>query len=327
MAMIEIVAKLNRILDGLMGCSLEFQPASDLSLDNWNESELLPFLENSRSEALQYIESVNGSQVAFPVNLQGRFAGLAVVNGWKDSKPRELLLLAELMTMMIEYSLSKEDRNERLRLIEERIQLMDESSNVIPLRPSQFSRVLQLTEPEIRPIRSKSPLTSMPLLIETKPGFPLHRIALEVHNQSGRWAFVSAEDLPPDIFDSRKNLEQLGSVTLFIRDLSILTTNQQLKLAEYLAIKPSADMPHVIAGVNSPIQELENKRAVLQALLGLFCKSTLQWTEKSTEEITSDLVNASLRHILEQTRESHQVGSHIVPFHIQYFDPDHSTVH
>jgi hypothetical protein len=326
MAMTDLMTRINRIFDGLVGCQLEFQPASALNTAEWKPHDL-EILRKNRATLPRFVESSEQNTIGFPINLHGAFAGLAVVRGWKDTRPRRLLQLAELFTLVLEAGFQQEERRDRLRLIEERLSVFDETSNVIPLRPARFGRVLQLIDTNQLTPAQPSPLTTLPLLIETSSGFPLNRVAIEIHNMSGRWAFIDAKDLPKDIFDSRENLEQLGAMTIFIKDITQLSESQQKKLAEYLSIKPNGDTPHVIAGAYEPVAELAASGRVLEQLLDLFCVSNLQWTDKTPEQVTVELINASLRHLLEQTRETHQHGEHFIPFHIQYLDPDQTTVH
>jgi hypothetical protein len=338
MARFDLLPKMNRILDGLMGCRLEFQPVDELDSDQWKSGDLKILRESrcGQPDWPRFLEGDSGRAFGFPINLKGNFAGLAVVKGWKGDRAQQLLLLAELLTLVLEQAAQQEDRRDRLRLIEERLLLIEEHSNVIPLRPARFGRVLQLTqdqvtrhqEMEIQEPKRQSPLTSMPILIETKAGFPLHRLAVEIHQMSDRWALVGLEDLPPEVLDSRERLKELGSITLFIRDLAQLTPEQQIKLAEYLSTKPADDMPHVIAGLSTQEAEDENQPPrVMPHLMSLFCVSNLQWTEKTPEQVTSEFVSASLQHLLDRTRESVTHGEHFIPFHIQHLDSENPTVH
>ena len=322
-----VISKLNRILDGLMGVklSLQFQAVDELSNDQWKDGDL-QLLQERPDHSPQYIEDGTGRTYGFPVNLQGKFAGLAVIQGWNGASPRQLVLLAELITSLLERGLRDEEKRERLRVIEERLILMsNSSSNVIPLRPARFGKVLQLTDNELPQAPRKelrTPLTTMPILIETAKNFPLHRIAVEIHQLSNRWALVNLSDLPSEILESRESLKELGGISLFIKDLSALTIAQQLKLTEYLATKPSSDMPHVIAGMT--VLDEGEERVILPQLLDQFCLSQLQWTDKTPEEITKNFIHASLEHLYEVSREHMKQGEYFMPFHIQHLDPDHN---
>jgi hypothetical protein len=328
MATTETLAKLNRILDGLMGVKLglQFQSIDELSIDQWKSGDLKILKEKSEL-APQYILDGTGTTLGFPVNLQGNFAGLAVVNNWDGARPRQLMLLAELVTSLLERGLSESDRREKLRTLEERMLLeTNKPKNVIALRPARFGKVLELTEPDLlsEPLKP-SPLTSRPLLIETKADFPLHRIAVEIHQMSERWALVNLSDLPADILDSREGLQELGAVSLFIKNLESLSIEQQIKLAEYLATKPGTDMPHIIAGITELEEGVESK--ILPHLLDQFCHSQLNFTDRSPEEITRTFIAASLELMLETSRENLKAGQFYMPFHIRHLDPNHPTMH
>jgi hypothetical protein len=142
MATTETLVKLNRILDGLMGVKLglQFQAADELSIDQWKSGDLQILKEKSEL-APQYIQDGTGTTLGFPINLQGNFAGLAVVNNWNGARPKQLMLLAELVTSMLERGLAEEDRREKLKTLEERMLLeTDKPKNVIALRPANGTR-------------------------------------------------------------------------------------------------------------------------------------------------------------------------------------------
>ncbi|MES2962384.1 MAG: hypothetical protein V4760_00745 [Bdellovibrionota bacterium] len=329
MAMNETIVRMNRIFENVLGCTLEFQAAEELSLGLWSSGDLADCRSN-RPGLPQYVESLQADSFGFPVNHENQFAGFVVVHGMKEARPKKLIIMAELVSMVLEYGLKQEDRRERLRLIEERLFLMDEStksnSNIIPLRPARFEKVLEVTEMDFETEVPASPLITMPLLLQVDPTFPLHRVALEIHNMSRRWAFLSLTDLPSDILSSKENLQQLGGITLFIPDLAKLSTEQQIRLAEYLAMKPTDDAPQVVAGVVEQVEQLELSGRLMAHLTEHFMISKLEFTSKSSQQVTSDLIEASLQHICDQMRETHAIGDHVVPFHIQYFQTEETGV-
>ena len=333
MAMTEKIAKINRIIDGLMGCKLEFEPLQDLVQDQWNQ-EALSALSSEASPLPFYIEGRDQGRFGFPVCIEGTLAGLAVVEGFSQARPAQLINLAELVSLVLEYGLMHEERVEGLRALEERTILgQEKASNVIPLRPVRslhpdYSNVIEDFS-SIRDVRPSS-LTSTPLLIETKAGFPLHRIALEIHELSGRWAMFNIEDMPSDILNSREGLKELGAVTLFIRDLETLNVAQQLKLAEYLATQPSTEMPQVIAGLNgstaNPSETFGNSHHILPHLLSLFCISNLPWTAQTPDQVTREFISTSLHHLLQRCSLRCSLGTQN-PNQNPDQTPDNSVVH
>jgi hypothetical protein len=326
-----IINRINRIFEGVVGCTFEFQAADVIDQNQWKLGDL-DFAQDS-DLVPQFIENSDRSAVAFPVKTEGHLTGLAVVRGLSAEQPPKLMMLAELVSMVLEHSARTEERGERLRMIEERLRVMDENSNVISLRRSRQGQAMQITDlsdliDQSAPLApALNPISAMPLLIETKPGFPLHRIAVEIHQLSKRWAIVNSNDLPADIFMNRQALTELGSLTLFIPDLAELTTGQQIKLAEYLATKPGPDAPHVIAGVVGTALDLEARGQLLPYLSRLFCISNLQWTDKTPDQINKEFVTASLNHILEQAREEMKHEDAFLPFSNQHLDPSQKSFH
>lgn len=334
MALNGLMTKLNRIFGSVLGCGIEFQPTHMLSSADWDSDGFSSLFEDGfNPEVPRYVIGARSDVFGFPVNLDGAFAGLMIVRGFNDASPHRLIHLAELLTNVLEYGIQQEGRTDRLRMVEERLVLMDlgssSSSNVIPLASARAGRMLQVTDTEIELKAPLSPLTMMPLLIEVNESFPLQRIAIEVHEQSQRWAFLNVQDLPANVFESRESVKELGAMTIFIRDLTTLTTEQQLKLGEYLATQPGEDHPHIIAGVNAPVTELVEQGKIMSHLAPLFVVSALQSTGKTPAQVTTELINASLRHIVEQTKSEHAVGNHFIPFHLSYFSKDDnpSSVH
>lgn len=327
----ETIAKLNRILDGLMGVKLglEFMSVDELTLDAW-DFEDLQILAEPTDKNPAYIEDNLGSAFGFPVYLESQLTGLAVVRGWDGARPRQLILLAELITAILERRSKGQEKRETLQRIEERMIVNEEKpANVIslPNRP-RVNKTEEAITTEVSAPLEISPLTTLPLLILAKPEFPMHRAAVEIHELSNRWAMVNLKDLTPDTLDSEDNLKQLGGVTLFIESLESLSTEHQIKLAEYLAGHPAPEMPQIIAGMTTTNAFGEDEAPkVLSILLDQFAHSKLDWSERKFEEITKNFIVACLEVLMEQTRESLTHGEFYLPFNVHQLDPKAPTFH
>jgi hypothetical protein len=184
MAMHQLTKRLNRIFENMLGCQLEYQSVDTLSYLDWDSNDLAE-MKGEASLSPKYIICKTTDSFGFPVRREGHLMGLSIVHGFKDTRPQRLMLLAELMAMVLDYGVRSGDRNEKLRVIEERMANFDQASNVIPMRPARFERVLQLTESAVSESSSlTSPLLSSPLLLVATTGFPLNRIAVEIHQLS-----------------------------------------------------------------------------------------------------------------------------------------------
>lgn len=348
----ELVSRMSRLFHGLIGRELEFQVSESLRAGMWAPNDLTRMRESDPGQLPKYFSSTDGASYGFPLVVNRVFVGLAVVNDWPETKAEtkaaadektraeKLMTAAEFFAVILENGLKMREKNERLRILEDRMRAQESAkqSNVIQFRSPRFAHSTQVTDtsPTASAATAGQPnllVTALPLLIETKPEFPLHRIALEIHQLANRWAFLSFDDLPREIFNSREGVQQLGAVTLFIRDLTQLSPGQQVKLTEYLAIQPGLDMPQVLAGIQAPLRELEAQGKIIPQLARYFCHTSLHWSERAPEQINRELITASLQHILQQTKQHTAIDvtpamvEQIVPPNVQYIVPEQSSLH
>jgi len=328
--MSDIMNKINRILTGLTGCQLEFQPLERLNPIEWNTEALGNLIGGSRT---RYIEGESNGSFGFPVNSGGALAGLAIVRDMTGARPAQLAELADLLAAVLANSLERETRIETARLVEERLHLVEGNNNVVPMRPARAPREeMEWAELPEAPVPVDNAISALPLLIEAPEGFPSQRLALDVHQMSARWAFLSLNDLAPNILDSREELKALAGITLFIPDLARLTERQQQKLTEYLATKPGPEMPQVIAGVTTPVETLRREARVLPRLIDSFCLVRLNWFERREQEVSSELIDASLQVILERARAAaimrdHEAAILAPPANVYRLHPGARTFH
>lgn len=334
----KLMSRLNKIMDGLAGYQLEFQRTEQVHFGEWSLS---------RDELLfghgggfpSFVEGINKGRFGFPVYIGDEFKGLVAVRGWEQASDKNLILLAELLALIFQESIQGAEKNELLRALEERIQLdqtkSDSGSNVVPFRKTTHRLHMEMLESMVMedelvpppPVAdlSTEEFTIKPLLVQTGEGFPIQKLAVEIHQYSKRWAMLSMNDLPKTVFDNRKNLEELGGITLLIPDVAQLSVEQQIKIAEYLGLPATPERPHIIAASSLPVGELLKSGRLLAHFVKCFCFCDLPWTEKDAQ--SREVINNSMKHILEQAREVVQPAKNLVPFHLQYFDPTPNRFH
>lgn len=326
--MTDIMNKINRILTGLTGCELEFRSLDELDPIQWNTERL----KNMTADGPRYIEGESNGSFGFPVNSGGSLAGLAIVRDMAGARPAQLTELADLLASVLANSLERETRIEDTRRVEERLQLLEENNNVVPLRPARVPREeIEWVELPEAPVPVDNAISALPLLIEAPQGFPQQRLALDIHQMAARWAFLSLNDLSPNILDSREELKALAGITIFIPDLTKLSEHQQLKLREYLATQPGPEMPQVIACVTTPVDILRREGRVLPRLIDSFCLVRVNWFERREGEISSELIDASLQIVLERARASAIMRNHevamLAPANVYRLRPGSRTFH
>lgn len=317
----EVIERINKILGGLAACKLEFQTRDVLNSKDWDDADLRLLLSSKDlSHMPKYITAKSTMTFGFPIRVNGILVGIASLNDWPTAMPQELIALAELLAVVIEERLALSMRSQTLKSLEDRLRIQEKPGNVTPLRITRLEQVRRsIAEIEKEKIESDAGETG-PLLLEGEDETTTARLAFELHERSGRWAFLSLEDLATDILETRDNLKSLGGITLFIRDLAALTTKQQIRLAEYLAIQPSKEMPQVIASV----RRFEDFGRVMPHLLAYFSRAPEMPTSSSISDKADEI---SVTAIGPVNNPANANRGRLIPFSRHLLDPDPKTLH
>jgi hypothetical protein len=93
----------------------------------------------------------------------------------------------------------------------------------------------------------------------------IKKIALQVHDFSARWAFVSFEDICNEI-STEMDICNLGGMTLFFENIETLAPKHQELLAEYLSSPRSLSEPLILTSSTLSLESL-SERLVSDALI------------------------------------------------------------
>ncbi len=301
MKMNNLISKLDQILSDVASCRLDYQPIEFIHPDDWEEVDLERLM-SSAPRSVKYVRGKGPDLLGVPVYMHSKLTGLAIVRGSSAGAPVNPVPIAELLSTLIELRLSTESHSNALVSFEERLRVQEGmSGNVIPLRPTRLSQVRQwrslLDEAEAKEragCAEKVRVEARSLLIDDASAEEARRTALEHHERSGRWAFLSITDLAPETFESPANLEALGEVTVFIEDLASVPASHQARLAELLSSSSDGPSTIVVAALRA-----EDRHKVMPALLERF---------QPLERQISDF------------------GDHFIPFNVHLLDPDQAPV-
>ncbi len=252
-----LVTRLAKIIKARYDAEISFSWLSDLSPE-------------SRAALVSETGSVKGSTEAplsyvFPVFSHYRLVGQVVVKGPRglnSSKAEDEM--RDLVELFLDHNLALSDQIETLDMIQSQLesaQASVDTDNVIPIRRSK-------TNPELKgALRSKPKPRigfALPTFIEGLSYADMRNLALEIHELSGRYAFLHLSDLA---WTSRDELADLGPITLYVPDIGLLTFEEQRKLGEHLRSRPGVDTPQFIFGSLSTYKELRESNLVDSPLL------------------------------------------------------------
>lgn len=198
----------------------------------------------------------------FAVYREYQLVGCAIVTGLKKPLNTMPEQLAEFVELYLDAAVALTDRIEVLDQIEQQMRgLHTIENNVIPLRKQAANEGLPLLLQRLRPLAF-----AMPCLLEGSNDIDLKQFALELHDLSGRYAFIHLSDL---IWSHADDLKNIGPVTLYIPNLATLSLSQQNALVEYLRARPDREQAQVVGAIQTGYYELRQSGLVLLELMHL----------------------------------------------------------
>lgn len=201
--------------------------------------------------------------------------------------------LNDTIRLLLESKMEGMGKIEMLKDIENATYNNERKSNVIVMNEYRQDR---FSVRELGSIDNTS--LNFPFIIEGRNPDDIHKMAFELHYQSGRYAFLSIDDLDWNTLRTPADINNLGAMTMFVPDLNNLPMAIQEILLEYMRAPRTKDSPQIIAGTCLPVAELKKsprmKTGLLEALLvGYVCVTepfanyrNTDWVEFFFESLT-----------------------------------------
>jgi hypothetical protein len=162
----------------------------------------------------------------------------------------------------------------------------DLPSNVIPMRipsrtktPNSFSRVTD-----------KRWILRLDCLIESKHVSEIHKMAMELHSQSCRYAFVEFRDIDKKSRHSLTDLLGMGAISIFVPCILDLHLDEQKVLRELMEIE-SLQRPLLMVGSTLPYSELRCDSAVNMDFLNQLSRAYIKLTRPFKEYKEQGLIH------------------------------------
>ncbi|MGZ3742358.1 MAG: hypothetical protein ACXWRE_10045 [Pseudobdellovibrionaceae bacterium] len=209
--------KLKQMLSRQYGKDLEFCHLIDLSMMGTSSEPV-----------------VHGNDLYIPIQVQEQFLGAAIIpQGWELSEEMRKSATA-LIRMVLEPKLYSE-------------YLIRHQSNLQNMNASDLAMNIPRTE-------ERTLITSL-LHLQGHDNGLIKKIALQIHDFSGRWAFVSFEDVCQELHTCM-DLCNLGALTIFLENIEDLSSEHQEILAQYLKSPRSLSEPLILTSSTLPLEKL-----------------------------------------------------------------------
>lgn len=181
-----------------------------------------------------------------------------------------------------------ESNRDSLDRLQARIGTIQEElpSNVIPMRaPSRIQRPSAFSK-----IDDKRWILRLDCLIESKYVSEIHKMAMELHSQSRRYAFIEFRDIDKKSRHSLPDLLAMGAISIFVPCILDLHLEEQKLLRELMEIE-SLQRPLLMVGSTLPFSELRGESGVNMDFLNQLSRAYIKLTRPFAEYKEQGLIH------------------------------------
>lgn len=208
--------------------------------------------------------------------------GLRPSNPLPDDDRREI---QETFTTILEAIENLEQRREALRHQQVNLEIdlgLADASNVIPFR----RRSPDACDSNARKLWT----LKFDCLIESRDPEDLHKMAMELHAHSGRYAFIRHRDLDRHSRLQVSKLMEVGAINLFIPNVLDLSAPEQEVLLKLTASQNTEDRPLLMVGTCLPYADLRSEPGVQLELLSHLARAYIKLTRPFAEYKEQQLI-------------------------------------
>ncbi|WP_373998519.1 hypothetical protein [Bdellovibrio bacteriovorus] len=198
-----------------------------------------------------------GRDLHIPIRVNGSILGTAVVPSADDLNAEKRQGVAQLVRMVLEpamykWYLDQKESNllelSKANLTLDNVALFGED----PL-PS-IDEILSDTELDLNEGLATE-LISQLIHLEGRSENTNKKVALQLHEITGRWAFVPFNDIKGQLH-SAQDIAKMGAMTIFVENVEKLNAAEQELLMDYIAEERSSEEPLIITSSSVTLDEL-----------------------------------------------------------------------
>lgn len=187
---------------------------------------------------------------------------------------------------LLESAQQLEVDRDQILLLEKRLEHTHEEtpSNVIPIhRPRRTGR------PSSGQTEKRWTL-KLDCLIESPHISEIHKMALELHSHSRRYAFIEFRDLDKNARRDLGELTSLGAISLFIPSILDLTSFEQEMLRQMI-LQDTLERPLLMVGSTMPYSELRCEPGLNLDFLAVLSRAYIKLSRPFNEYKEKDLIH------------------------------------
>ncbi|WP_413559074.1 hypothetical protein [Bdellovibrio sp. HCB209] len=200
---------------------------------------------------------LRGKDFHVPIKVNGALLGTAIVPGAEDLNAEKRQGVTQLIRMVLEPALYKWYLEQKESNLVEISKANFETENLHVFGDDalpSIDELLEDTSTDLAKGLSKELLSHL-IHLEGSNATTNKKVALQLHELTGRWAFVPFNDIKGQLHSSY-DIAKMGEMTIFIENIEALNAAEQELLLEYLEEEHLADEPLIITSSSLNLEDL-----------------------------------------------------------------------
>lgn len=209
---------------------------------------------------------LRGSSLCVPVCARGKYLATAILTRANVLSEAEITAVVDMVRLVLEPALfsvylERHEKNTRSEI--------HKNLNNVLFFNNETNKSNNTTNDDL----DRPNFSTALILLESKNPHTISRIAIHIHEISGRWAFLKYAEIK-DSFQSLQEIREMGALTLFIEDLLLLSPHEQEIIAKVNLT--AQNEPLILIGCSSDFDELMQKKMINERLARILNASRIE---------------------------------------------------
>lgn len=237
------VNRLKQILESRYGKGLQIRQLMDMAELRSNEA------------------FTRGRDLHIPIQVNGAHLGTAVVPSADDLNDERRQGVTQLVRMVLEPAMYKWYLDQKEANLLELTKAELDLDNVRLFGEPPPPSLDEILNEHLNHLNESpaSELISHLIHLEGSSANTNKKVALQLHELTGRWAFVPFNDIKAQLHSSQ-DIAKMGAMTIFVEKVEDLNPAEQELLLDYIAEDCASDEPLILTSSALKIDELANKQ-------------------------------------------------------------------
>ena len=199
-----------------------------------------------------------GRDLHIPISVKGSILGTAVIPKADDLTSEKRQGVTQLVRMVLEPALYKWYLDQKESNLVEISKAGLTLENVILFGDEPLPSIDEILN-ENSELLNEGPaqdLVSHIIHLEGRSEITNKKVALQLHEITGRWAFVPFHDIKGQLHSSQ-DISKMGAVTILVENVETLNHSEQELLMEYIEEEHESDEPLIVTSSLVGMRELE----------------------------------------------------------------------